>query len=101
MSSRTCSSVSPCCLSCFVYCVSLPPKYCFLISPSRLSTSLSVTLTPSLLRLLRELGALDEVLHGLVLQRLVLGRAGLREGALLAHVAALRLLEQRVELLPA
>src|SRR5262249_47927898 len=52
-----------------------------------------------LVGLLLELLALDEVLDGLVLERPVLRRAGLREGALLRLVAPLRLRDQRVELL--
>src|SRR6266498_1597723 len=48
---------------------------------------------------LRELDTLHEVLHRLVLERLVLLRACRRELPLLALVAPLRLIEQLVELL--
>src|SRR5690242_6187626 len=49
--------------------------------------------------LLRELVPLDEELNRLLLQLLVLLRAGLREGALLLRVALLRLVEEAVEVL--
>ena len=48
--------------------------------------------------LLLELRALDEELHGLSAQRLVLLRARLRERTLLLRIAALRLADQLVEL---
>ena len=60
--------------------------------------SLSVTRQLELRGPVVVLGALDEEGDGLRLQRLVLGRAGLREGPLLGLVGLLRPGEQRVEL---
>ena len=96
MSLRTCASVRPWSFSCFSNFFLSPPKYCFWICSSRASTCLSVISTSSACRLLLELLALDEELDRLVLQRLELLRARLRELALLVLVALLRLGEQRV-----